>query len=281
MHHRKSLVRSRACLVLCGLLVFAGSTIRGESEILLRSSFEDARPGPLNTGPYDPSSLVPSGSLTITEDGAVIENVDVSGSVRIRADNVTIRNFRIDGGGTFYGIRANEGHTGALIEYGEIRNVSSAAILGTGFVADRLNIHESGGDGLKVQGGGGPTAVLRSWIHHLGTNDGAHADGNQSRSGQDISFIGNHCDMPITDPAPYKSNACMFLQTAEGPLDNVEIRGNWLNGGNYTIYCNGTNLRVIGNRFGRDYRFGIRNGCSTPDTEWTDNVWDDTGEPIP
>ncbi len=260
------------------------SMVRGLAatpEMVFTDGFESLKPGPGNTGPSDETLLTPSGSLIITQDGAVIENANITGSVTIRANNVTLRNFRIDGGGTFYGIRANEGYTGGLFEDGEITNIRSAGILGTGFIADRLEIHESGGDGLKVQGSGGPTVVMRSWIHHLGTNDGAHADGNQSRSGQDIQFIGNHCDMPITDPAPYKSNACMFLQTAEGPLDNVEIRDNWLNGGNYTIYCNGTNIRVIGNRFGREYRYGIRNNCSGPDTRWSGNVWDDTGEAIP
>lgn len=252
-----------------------------DTSLLFIESFEPARPGPTNTGPYDYRRLEPSGSLTITEAGALVENIDVTGSVKIRADNVTLRNFRIDGGGTFYGIRANEGHTGIVIEHGEIRNISSAGILGNGFVANRLNIHESGGDGLKVQGGGGPTLVMRSWIHHLGTNEGAHADGNQSRSGHDIRFIGNYCDMPITDPPPYKSNACMFLQAADGPLDNVEISGNWLNGGNYTIYCSGTNLRILNNRFGRDYRYGIRSQCSNGNTQWTGNVWDDNGESIP
>ena len=61
--------------------------------------YDDDRPGPDNTGPYDESILVPSGSITVTQNGAVIENVSVTGSIVVKASNVTIRNFRIDGQG--------------------------------------------------------------------------------------------------------------------------------------------------------------------------------------
>jgi hypothetical protein len=36
------------------------------------------KPGPHNTGPYAESNLQPMGSMTITQDGYVLENVDVS-----------------------------------------------------------------------------------------------------------------------------------------------------------------------------------------------------------
>ena len=41
----------------------------------------------------------------ITTDGAVYENLDVTGDIWIDADNVTIRNFRIDADGEYYGIK--------------------------------------------------------------------------------------------------------------------------------------------------------------------------------
>jgi len=236
------------------------------------------KPGPDNTGPYDASLLQPSPSLTIREDDTVIKDVEIDGRIKIEANNVTIRNFRIDADGTHYGIQIVSGYSGILIEDGEILNMNSAAILGNGFTARRLNIHDSGGDGFKVQGSGAATLVQQSWIHHLGKNKGAHADGNQSRSGANIAFRYNNCDMPTTVPPPYKTNACFMIQDAEGTLDNFEIKNNWLNGGNYTIYCAGTGNRIVGNRFGRDYRFGYQNGCN--DMLWENNVWEDTDEPV-
>jgi len=241
---------------------------------------ETAKPGPTNTGPTNSSELAPSGSITITQDGAVVENVAVNGIVRIQANNVTIRNFRINGGGASYGIQATYGYSGGIIEDGEVYNVNSAGIYGGGFTARRLNVHESGGDAVK------PTSNVvfeTSWLHNLGTNDGAHADGFQSVGGSNYTFRGNNCDMPVTDPPPYKSNACFIIQTNNSPIDNVLIENNWLNGGNFTVYVtdkgNGhgapTNARILNNRFGRDYRYGLLRTDGNPVI--SGNVWDDTG----
>ncbi|MDB4278392.1 hypothetical protein N9917_02180, partial [Deltaproteobacteria bacterium] len=67
------------------------------------------RPWAHNTGPSDRSALTPSGSLKVTTDGAVLEDLDISGLVRIQANNVTLRNFRINATGTSYGISIESG----------------------------------------------------------------------------------------------------------------------------------------------------------------------------
>jgi hypothetical protein len=157
---------------LYGFAVFA-------NRLILETGFEKIKkPGLNNTGPYNESLLEASGSITVREEGAVIENVDITERIKIEANNVTIRNFKINAVGTSYGIIANLGYTGLQVEDGEIFNMNSAAILGTGFTVLRLNIHDSGGDGIKAQGGTEPTFVAYSWIHHLGKLPSAHADGN-------------------------------------------------------------------------------------------------------
>jgi hypothetical protein len=240
------------------------------------------KPGPANTGPSDPSILVPhNGTYTITQSG-VYENLHVTGAIKIQADNVTLRNFKIDGNGALYGLYVNFGKTGIVIEDGEITDAKSAAVIGGGFTARRLNIHDIGGDAFKTTG---DVTVEHSWFHHLGTTPGQHADGNQTRQGSHFVFRYNNCDMPITVPDPYKSNACFQIETAEGAIDDVLIEHNWLNGGNYTIQIrdsgNGapTNVRILNNRFGRDYRYGLIKVNGGPHTI-SGNVWDDTGLPI-
>ncbi len=37
-------------------------------------------------------------------------------------------------------------------------------------------MHDAGGDGFKAEGN---VLIEACWIHHLGTSDGAHADGVQ------------------------------------------------------------------------------------------------------
>ncbi len=240
-----------------------------------------SKPGPHNTGPSDPTILEAVGPMTITKEGTVIENFRMSGMLIIRADNVTVRNFVIDGKGSRYGIRCSFGNKGILIEDGEVYNVLSSSVYGGGLTARRLNLHESGGDGFKTSSG---SVVESCWVHHLGTAPGAHADCNQTRSGQSLIFRGNFFDLPIDIGAPYKSNACLIIQTGLGAINDVLIENNWLTGGNFTLYItdkgNGygppTNVRVLNNRFGREYRYGVLDNFGYVHLQG--NRWDDTDE---
>ncbi|MCP5020275.1 MAG: LamG domain-containing protein [bacterium] len=246
------------------------------------------RPGPQNTGPSDPSILDDVGGLTITQDGTVLENVFVHGTIFIEANNVTIRNFKVDPGNTPYAIRATGGHSGIVIEDGELFNVDSAHIYGGGFEARRLNLHDSGGDGFKCTN---DVVVEECWVHHLGTKPGAHSDCNQTRSGNNFIFRRNFMDLPIDIGAPYKQNAAFIMQTGDGPIDNILIEDNWLDGGNFTVYIenklpppgssrpnygNPTNARLLNNRFGRNYRYGVLN--ITGYVLISGNRWDDNDE---
>ena len=170
----------------------------------------------------------------------------------------------------------------------QIKNiVDSAGILGRNFTARRLNIHESGGDGIKAFGN---VLVEDCWIHHLGMNPGAHADGDQTRNGSNFVFRHNNIDMPVPESpngtTGYASNGTFMIQDELGPVDNFLIQDNWLNGGNYTIMLGNedfggpSNIQIVGNRFGRDYRYGTMR----PDgltVIASGNVWEDTGEPLP
>ena len=85
------------------------------------------RPWAHNTGPTNVGALVPSGSITISTNGAVVENLDVTGQITVTADNVTIRNFRVDASASpWYGIH-NKG-SNLLIEDGEIFGARSAGV---------------------------------------------------------------------------------------------------------------------------------------------------------
>jgi len=226
----------------------------------------------------------------ITTDGAFYENIDVKGDVWIDANDVTIRNFRIDASGEYYGMKVLDGHRGILLEDGEIHGSDSAGILGVGYTARRLYIHDSSGDGMKAQGEAtGPTIVEYSFIEKLGTGDEAHADGNQTRGGRDITFRYNNIFLPAPGTPkypgpPYKSNAAFMLQLS---ISNFVIEHNWLNGGNYTIYCGSDDggVSVRNNVFGRengglpDGNEGKRLVDGTCD-EWSGNVWEDTGGPV-
>ena len=250
-----------------------------------------ARPGPDNTGPNAPGALAAyAGPPIITVAGTVIENARVTGKITVRAANVTLRNFVIDAGGASYGVDCNDpSAAGLMVEDGEILNVASAAVYGYGCTLRRLNIHDSNGDGVKPNGS--DFVMEACWVSRLGRGKGAHADGVQVRNVSDsrdftgLVFRGNHFDMPVNAPAPYKSNACIYLQDETenaGRILGAVIENNWLNGGNYTLDFRGGQQEghvVTGNRFGRDYRYGpVRGGAEA--AEWSGNVFADDGARI-
>ena len=246
-------------------------------------SGECDKPGPHNTGPITPDNLTRVSRDYVHAnmvDGAVFEGLDIDGNVNVTANNVTFRNFKLDAGTAPFAFRMDYGKTGILFEDGEIIGMDSAALYGSEFTARRLNIHESGHDAIKSQYN---VYIECSWIHHLGTIPEAHADGNQTRHGANLTFRRNNFDMPIDLPG-YASNAALINMTHQGPIDNMLIEENWINGGNYSVYFEDkgygapSNTRLINNRFGRDYRFGPLVNDGGYSTHIEGNVWDDTGE---
>ena len=231
-----------------------------------------------NGDPNNGARVNSDGSVTITKDGTVLDGYIFTGTVTIQANNVTIENFRLDASGTFYGIyKAWETKaTGTVIQDGEITG-AQYGVSAHDFTALRLNIHDTGEDGVISSGNNG--TVLDFYIHNLGTLRGAHADGIQVSSGSNWLIRGNNIDISEAN-AP---NAAVFFQSYFGPVDNMTVDGNWLNGGVYIImfgdphqgYGETTNIFIENNYFGHDYIYGILSS-QRPADEWTNNRWEDT-----
>lgn len=250
------------------------------SQCFLQSASAQARPGPSNTGPTS-SSLIPSGGITITEDNTVLDGYSFTGTVRVQANNVTIRNFKISCSGCFYGIQATYGATNLLIEDGEIEGVQSAGIFGGNLTARRLEIYNMGNDAFKPTG----NAIIESnWIHHLGYIESSHADGIQMIGGSGLEVRHNFFDMPKGTEG-YNNSICIIIQT-HNPIDDVLIERNWFNGGGYSVQIRDknrghgppTNARLLNNLFGRDFLFGPWATDGGP--QIAGNRWEDTGELI-
>ena len=256
------------------------------------------KPTPETTGVADASVLTEyQGPTDIEMDGTIIENKIINGRLKISgANNVVVRNSIIYGEGAFYALDITDGAQNALIEDVEITDAKSAIVYihnGSGGTLRRVHLHESEGDAMKTTGAEGVLVESSYFAPTIGSAEGAHADGNQTRAGgNDVTFLGNNIDMPIPENggpgAPYKSNANFIIQADAGDISNFHIACNWLNGGNYTVYFIqdkndmgyvNANPKLINNRFGRSYRFGVLNvDTDVPNPEICGNVWDDTGE---
>jgi hypothetical protein len=253
------------------------------------------KPGVDNTGPSNPSVLQKvSGDITITQDGAVIENVDVDGDINVQASNVTIRNFRATGI-KFYDEDKYGSFRNLLIEDGEVTDPSDGTgITGGHMTVRRVEVHHMGSDAFNVHA---DALIEGCYVHHLGMLKGSHADAVSGSSPDGEPVLGvvirdNNFDIPSSvdhgraraRPAykNFRSNGVIFVGQFGTKDDPMIVEGNWLNGGNYTVNSgiDGAVIVYRNNRFGRDYNWDLRKTHSGETWEpgtWVGNVWDDTG----
>ncbi|WP_156251866.1 FG-GAP-like repeat-containing protein [Pseudactinotalea terrae] len=242
-------------------------------------------PNASNTGVPAGVTLRTSGSLVITRDGTVVSGLRVNGTITVRADNVTIRNTLVQGGGNGYPIRIAGDAANTLIEHVEIDNERSTGIGilvggGPGTVIRYADIH-SAEDGIRIEADN--VRVERSYIHDLTRQSGGHHDCIQIRSGDNVMLRDNNLQAFVAstdDPM----NAALQIGSLLGRdrISNLLVSGNLMNGGNFTINGGGRNevdsARYAGNMFGRDFRYGVAGNLDN--SVWTStNVWYDSKRP--
>ena len=288
---------------------YAGSTIV-DVQPAGGGNSECERPGPNNTGPTGNLTTISRDEIhtRIRNGERTFEDFDIQGRVVIQGntavDGLTFRNFKINAQGGPYGIYFDSGTSGHLLEDGEIFDMTAAGIAGHGFTARRLEIHESGHDGVKPASN---SIIICNWIHHLGAMVGAHADGVQITAGiENVIISHNTIDVPDGLAGYHGANAAVIITNGEAPpLDgidnpprNILIEGNLLNGGKQTIYVRNNNadsnpnndndngppenVTIKDNRFGRDHadNGGIFSTDETVVYCASGNVWDDTNEEV-
>lgn len=228
------------------------------------------------------------GTLEADQPGQVIENIDLTGSIEITADDVVIRNVHISTG-ALWAIRAFEA-SGAVIENVEIdcqgNPDNDAGINVASQSADKpsvvraVDIHGCV-DGLKM---GSFSELDVSFVHDLTViEDVTHNDGVQVLSGESIIIRGNTC------LADTRWTSCFLVSADTGDTDNVLVEANLItavpgsqpNVGLYLIEDNGNSLTgsvVRGNRWG--YRNWNIVTVRQVDAEWTDNLYIDDGTPV-
>ncbi|HPL17512.1 MAG TPA: right-handed parallel beta-helix repeat-containing protein [Spirochaetota bacterium] len=226
----------------------------------------------------DADDLVPSGGIEVLRAGTVIEGMDITGSVEVKAPRVTVRNCRIRSADR-YPVRVFPAGS-LVIEHTEIIGAfsSEAAVAAGNCTARRLDIHGSR-DGFRA---GSNVIIEGCYIHHLAAHGGPRNNGIRLLSGRNVLIRNNCIEMP-----PVSSSAIM-IATDSGPIDNVLIYGNIVKGGKFIIHSRAgshvppvepTNVRINNNRMGRDFRQGLFYTSGT--TTFSGNVWLDSGQAVP
>ena len=228
--------------------------------------------------------------------GQTISNMDFRGWVTITGSNITIKNSIFRGraaNGTNHALLdAESGGTGTVIMDSEFVPSSPSANIDGLWTSNtslyRLNIHGSV-DGMKADSN---TLVQDSYIHDMSYFDSdpnqnggpTHNDGVQTFAGEsNVTLNHNRIDMSTT----HDGNSAWQSSGLNSRAEN-----NYLDGGGCTLNFAAqvlggatlTPIYVINNRFGRNQGFA---GCTTlislkaVMTQYTGNVWNDTGQPVP
>lgn len=251
------------------------------------------QPGPANTGVPEGTVLQRYyGNLTITQDGTVIDGMDVRGFVSVQADNVVIKNSIIHGGdpGTVNSslISAYGDHVNLVIQdttlIGAYPSPYLDGLKGRNFTAVRLDISNVVDTVLIF---GDNATVKDSWLHgntHFAhdprTPDGvSHDDNVQIEGGNNILLQHNTLEGA--------TGSAIIITQNYSRSENIRILDSFISGGSCSVNLTEKgqgpiqNVLVQGNEFGPS---SIR-GCaviapSTSPVTMVDNVWKGTGLPV-
>jgi hypothetical protein len=273
---------STACALLA--IVIAGSLAQSnESDHPATASGPSATaggwPDATNTGVPAGVSLVPSGDLVITKDGAVVSGLDIRGAVDVNASNVMLRNSRMRTG-RFDVVHIKPGMKGVVIQDCEIDGVGagndgSNGIRGSGTFL-RNNIHHVE-NGITLDGS---AMIQDNYIHDLLASGSPHYDGIQIDGG-----ISNVTITHNTVINSYNQVSAVMIDNYFGPISNISVDNNLLMGGGYTVYSsaqfNGgpvTGVSFTNNRMGKGQWGYSAFAKNIP--EWRGNVDHITGRDL-
>jgi len=218
-------------------------------------------PNAMNTGVPTDCPLTSAHSLIITTDGATVDALDITGTVDINADNVTLKRCRVRTA-NFYIVRIRSGKIGAVVRDCEIDGVGkgndgSNGIQGTGTIL-RNNIYNVE-NGITVDGTS-PTLIEDNYIHDLLASGAPHYDGIQIDGG-----ISNVTIRHNTVINRWMQTSAVMIDNYFGPVSKIIVDNNLLLGGGYTIYVDGqfnsnpiSGVSITNNHMGRGY-WGITN----------------------
>ena len=191
------------------------------------TSGPDGFPDATTTG-HVSDDLQPSDGFVVTDDGTVIEGLDVTGKITIEADDVIVRDSRITTSED-YGIFVDELVQNARFEHLTIIGTGPECIAGLApfgnWTARHLDVSGCA-DGVKMHGG---QHLEHSYIHDLAVGDATHNDAIQVTSGKNSVIHHNTLIAPV-------QNAALMMSSNFAAVDNWTITENLFSGGNYTVY---------------------------------------------
>lgn len=245
-----------------------------------RDGIPEGWPTTATTGVPAGVRLASTDGMTVTEDGTVLDGLDIDGCVQVRADDVVLRRSRIRCDER-YAIRLYD-VSGLVVEDVEIdgAGVVGVAVCCGGYTLRRVNIHDVV-DGPRL---GDQVVITDSIVHRLERAEGSHNDTLQSTGGSGVVVRSNTllAWRPDTND-PFNASLQLGSEQAER-LAGVVVEGNYMNGGNYTVNVRpdteATHVVLRNNLFGRDHRYGATRALPDGVLWGGGNVYVDNGAPV-
>jgi hypothetical protein len=259
-----------------------------------------------NVGPGEHcSGLTPSGSMTISTPGAVVQGMNITGQVVVNASSVTLTHdcITVNGGGKAGSRAVNivNGASGTQIDNSDIsgENASSEAI------QEAVATNEPNSD-TTVNSDyiyncseciHGAATVTNSYVTTNATLEISGPKGSEPDHYEDVYDGGGGGPLILehnTMLNPHNQTAAVFASTDFGDQGEITITENLLAGGDEVLYL-GTSgghgrvrgpVRVIGNRFNKRYDeqagdYGVVADFDPSVTRWSGNIWDETLSHVP
>lgn len=245
--------------------------------------------------------LSSSGPISTSHDGQVIEDLTVSASglgnvaIRIRHDDVIIRNVRVRHAQGANGIVFDSGASGGRVEFSLFDGMKSShsgnfGSIGVVSYAPDTHVYRSefqhGRDGVHIYRG--DSSVVESYVRTFHRGSGFHNDGFHHRgSNSNVLFARNRVDYDGT------ASAGITIYPDRGPAVNVRIIDNYIHGvagnGGFGLYggwshtykTGNRDIKIEGNRFSGAFQHSNVRGDGTnaavnlsrPGHTFTDNRW--------
>jgi hypothetical protein len=239
--------------------------------------------------PVNSSQLGKGVGGSIDVDNTVIDKKDITGSIRVVANHVTIKRCRIVGdgyGGVAQAYTGTPGVTGLVVQDCEISgngtNVLESGVYegssNPGITVLRCNISVINA-GIHIAGN---SFVQDNYIHDLDNSPGSHCTCIGAGNGPNTVLRHNTCKLQ------FPSSGAMANYTEFGAVDGFAIDNNWIDGGSYgltlflsTNYPTLKNVHVHNNTFARTFNrmcgsygpVAWSTYTSQPGNTWTYNVW--------
>ena len=187
-----------------------------------------------------PYYYVPANNeVIVTQSGAVLSGINFgSATLAIEANNVTVQDCTFTATASFWTIDQTPGYSGATIEDCTFQGSGSPTennfwINATQSITIKDNSFlDSPGDAIDIEGG----VVTGNYFSGAGFLPGAHADAIQILAATGPTTItDNFIDGAWNPSAPANANSDIRIATEGSNISNVNISGNYLLGGAYTL----------------------------------------------